>query len=378
MNASARRLAAAVRKEFRQFLRDRLLVALVVFIYTADMVMCTVALSFDVSNLKLAVYDGDRSQISARLVERFTATDYFGQLVPATSLRAIDGILDSGRADLALIIPAGLAQDIDAGRPSAVQVLLSGTNANTANAARGYAVAIVGGFARDVLVEHAARHGVAVELPGVRGETRIWYNPQLEFRHFMAVSMIVVAGLLVGVITAAAGLVREKESGTIEQLIVTPLRSHELIAAKALPPFTVGMLTLAPSLVIAKLFGVPLAGNLALFILASAFALAAFLSIGFFIATLAENLQQALLLAFLVLFPLMFLSGTTVPVESMPQAMQWLSYLSPVRHYMEIALGVLMKGIGLEMLWPHFAALAAATALLGTWGVVRLKRALYA
>lgn len=378
MRPEARRLLAAIRKEFRQFLRDRLLVALVVFIYTADMVMCTMALSFDVRNLKLAVYDGDRTQISARLVERFTATDYFGELVLAMGLPEVDGLLDAGRADLALIIPTGLAQDIEAGRSPAVQVLLSGTNSNTANAARGYASAIVASFARDVLTEHAARHGIIVALPGVRAEARIWYNPQLEFRHFMAVSMIVVAGILVGVITAAAGLVREKESGTIEQLVVTPLRSRELIVAKAAPPFTVGMLTLAPSLLIAKFFGVPLAGNLALFIAASALALASFLAIGFFIATLAENLQQALLLSFLVLFPLMFLSGTMVPVEGMPRAMQWISYLSPVRHYMEIALGVLMKGVGLDILWPHFAALAATTAALGSWGVARLKRELSA
>lgn len=378
MKPAGRRLLAAIRKEFRQFLRDRLLVALVVFIYTADMVMCTMALSFDVRNLKLAVYDGDRTQISARLVERFTATDYFGELVPAGGMGEVDGLLDAGRADLALIIPQGLARDVDAGRSPAVQVILSGTNSNTANAARGYAGAIVGAFASEVLAGHAARHGITAAIPSVRAETRIWYNPQLEFRHFMAVSMIVVAGIVVGVITAAAGLVREKESGTIEQLIVTPLRSHELIIAKAAPPFTIGMLTLAPSLMIAKLFGVPLAGSIALFIVASALALASFLAIGFFIATLAENLQQALLLSFLVLFPLMFLSGTMVPVEGMPQAMQWISYLSPVRHYMEIALGVLMKGVGFDVLWPHFAALAAVTAVLGAWGVVRLRHELSA
>src|SRR5574338_130734 len=186
------------------------------------------------------------------------------------------------------------------------------------------------------------------------------------------------AGLMVGVITAAAGLVREKESGTIEQLVVTPLRARELIAAKAAPPFAIGMLALAPSLVIAKLFGVPLAGSLTLFIAASAIALAAFLAIGFFVGTLAQNLQQALLLAFLILLPLMFLSGTTVPIESMPRPMQWLSHLSPVRHYMEIALGILMKGVGIEVLWPEFAALVGGTALLGAWSVARLKGELYA
>lgn len=373
-----RRLAAAVRKEFRQFLRDRLVVALVIFLYTAEIAMCTMALSFDVRNLKLAVYDGDRSQLSARLVERFTSTEYFGELIPAASLRDVDGLLDAARADLALVIPPGLAQGLAAGRPSEVQVLLSGVNSNTANAARGYAETIVGRFAHDLLMEQAARQGAARALPSVVAEVRVWYNPQLEFKRFMAISMLVTAGLAAGVITAAAGLVREKETGTIEQLVVTPLRSRELIAAKAAPPFTIGMLALAPGLGIAKAFGVPLAGSVTLFVAASGLALAAFLAIGFFIGTLARTLQQALLLTFFVLFPLMFLSGTVVPIESTPLVMRALSYLSPVRYYMELALGLLMKGVGLEVLWPQFFALAATAAVLGAWSVARLKRHLYA
>lgn len=373
-----RRLGAAIRKEFRQFLRDRMLLALVLFIYTVDVVMCTAALSFDVRNLKLAVYDGDRTQLSARLVERFTATDYFAAPIPAPGPREVDRLLDSGEADLVLVIPPGLAADAAGGRSPRIQLILSGTNSNTANAARGYATGILGSFGRDILLDMATRQGIDASLPGVRGQTRIWYNPQLEFKHFMALSMVVVAGILVGVITAAAGLVREKESGTIEQLVVTPLRSHELIVAKAVPPFSLGMGALLPSLLIARMFGVPLAGSVPLFIAASAIALLAFLALGFFIGTLADNLQQALLLAFLVLFPLMFLSGTMVPVESMPAAMQWISWLSPVRHYLEIGLGVLMKGVGLEVLWPDFAVLAAGTAVLGVWSVARLRRQLYA
>ena len=373
-----RRFAAAVRKELRQFLRDRLVVALVVFLYTAEIVMCTMALSFDVRNLRLALYDGDRSQLSARLAERFTATEYFGELVAVASLGELDRLLDAGRVDLALVVPPGFADDVAAARSPQVQVLLSGVNSNTASAARGYATSIVGGFTHELMAAQAARAGFAAALPSVSAEVRVWYNPQLEFKHFMAISMLVAAGLSAGLITAAAGLVREKESGTLEQLVVTPLRSRELIAAKAVPPFLVGMLALVPGLLLVKSFGVPLAGSLGLFVAASALALAAFLAIGFFIGTLAQTLQQALLLTFFVLFPLMFLSGTVVPIESTPLFMRALSYLSPVRYYMEIALGILMKGVGLQILWPQFAALAATAALIGAWSVARLKRHLYA
>jgi ABC-2 type transport system permease protein len=369
-----RRLAAAVRKEFLQFWRDRMLVTLVVFVYTADVVICTVALTFDVRNLTLAVFDQDRTQLSARLVERFTSTHYFGRLVPVDRLGEIDRLLDRGGADLALVIPPDFTRRAASGAPAEVQVLLSGVNSNTANAARSYVNVIVDRFAHDLLAQAAAARGLATELPSVVPEVRIWYNPQLEFKHFMAVSMIVVASLMVGVITTAASLVRERETGTIDQLLVTPLRVEEIILAKAVPPFVISMAAVAPSLLIAMGFGVPAQGALGLFLLASVLSLVASMGIGVFIAGFAMSLQQALLIGFFVIFPLMFLSGTTVPVESMPQAMQVLSAVSPTRYYMEIALGTLLKGVGWTALWPQLIGLAAISIALAAGGWARLAR----
>lgn len=368
------RLRSALKKEFLQFSRDWLLIALILFMYTGDLIMCTVALNFDVTNLTLAVYDQDRTQLSQKLVERFTATEYFGRLVPVSSPRQIDRLLDGGEADLALVIPPSFSKLAEAGRGSEVQIILSGINSNVANAARGYANIIVERFAHELVLLQTARQGMVGTLPEVVPRVRIWYNPELRFRHFMAVSMIVVAALMVGIITTAASLVREKETGTVEQLMVTPLRGHEVILAKAAPPFVVGMVALGPSLLIARGFGVPLAGNLALFVFASALALGVCMAIGVFISTFSRTLQQALLISFFVLFPLMFLSGTTVPIESMPQAMQYLSLLSPIRYYMEIALGILLKGVGWNVLWPQFLALFGAAAVLLGWSLARLKK----
>jgi ABC-2 type transport system permease protein len=250
-------------------------------------------------------------------------------------------------------------------------------NGNTANAARGYAAAIIEGFSHDAMVAQAQRLGFTGNLPEVSLEQRIWYNPELQFRYFMVISMIVLAGLIVGIVTAAAGLVREKESGTIEQLIVTPLASHELILAKAAPPLLVGLLLLAPSFAIAAWFGVPVVGSVALFVAVTAVAFVAFLSLGFLLGAVARNLQQALLLSFFTLFPLMFLSGTVVPLESMPSGMRALSYVSPVRYYMEAALGIFLKGNGLAILWPQFVILAAMGLVLGAAAVMRLRRDLY-
>lgn len=373
-----RRLGAATRKEFRQFSRDWLLLALIAYIYTADVMLCTYALSFEVRHLSLAVYDQDRTPLSRELLERFSATEYFGRLIPVSGTDAIDRLLDAGGADLALVIPPDFSRLAMAGRTAHVQLIVSGTNANTANAARGYAGIIMQSFARELLLGRSAALGLVPDLPRVQPEIRIWYNPELQFRLFMAISMLVVAALMVGVITSAAGLVREKETGTAEQLMVTPLRRHEIVIAKMAPPFAVGMIALLPGLAIARWFGVPVNGSLSLFFAASAATLFVCMAVGTFIATFATNLQQALLISFFVLFPVMFLSGTIVPVETMPPALQYLSLASPIRYYMEIALGTLLKGTGWAVLWPKLAVLAAMGAVLLAWSLHRLRRRLYA
>ena len=242
------RLAAAAAKEFRQFLRDRMLMALVLWLYTAEVIVCTYALSFDVRNLRLAVYDQDRTQLSQRVIERFTATEYFGSLTALQDTREIDRMLDAGRVDLALVIPPGFARAVSAGTGGELQLVLSGVNSNTANVARGYASSIVARLGHELAREQLAASGVAVRLPQVELRTRVWYNPALDFRYFMAISMIVAAALVVGVVASAASMVREKETGTAEQLMLTPLRRSEVVAAKMLPPFTIGMLSLGPSL----------------------------------------------------------------------------------------------------------------------------------
>ncbi|MBI3041718.1 MAG: ABC transporter permease [Betaproteobacteria bacterium] len=372
------RLKAALKKEFLQFLRDRMLIILILWTYTVEVVVCTVALSFDVRNLTLALHDQDRTQLSRELAERFTATEYFGRMLPVASPGEIDRLLDRGEADLALVVPPDFSRRALAGEPAEVQVVLSGVNSNTANTARGYANVIIERFAHDLLRSHAAAHGYPPMLPEVSAQTRIWYNPELRFQHFMVISMIVIAALMVGIITTAAGLVREKESGTAEQLMVTPLRRHEIVIAKMAPPLAVGLAALVPSIAIALAFGVPLRGSVTLFVLASAVTLVVCMAIGVFISTFAANLQQALLISFFVLFPVMFLSGTVVPVESMPQALQVISLASPIRYYMEIALGIFLKGVGWSVLWPQFLALAAIGMALAGWGLLRLKTRLYA
>lgn len=358
---------ALARKELIQFLRDRLMLGLILYLYTAEVLLCVYALSFDVRDLPTAVRDLDRSAASRQLIDRFERSGYFRVDHRVAREDELARLLDRGEVLAAIVVPPGFAERLLRGEPSSVQLILDGSNANTVSVAKGYAERIALRFA----LEQWAPHGGHV---AVENHPRVWYNSQLTYSHFMLLSMIAAAGMLVGMITAAAGVVREKESGTIEQLLVTPARPAELVAAKMAPPLVIGLVALFPSLVIAALVGVPLRGSILLFVLFSAVFLLSSMGIGVLVATVTETLQQALLVSFLVLFPVLFLSGTLVPLESMPLWLQYLAELSPLRHYMESVLGLFLKGVGLDVLWPRLAAIGLIGALLLTVAVGRLRR----
>jgi len=334
------------------------MLCLILYLYTAEVVICTLALSFDVKHLPLAILDFDRSPESRSLERSFLGGEEFKFVGHPTSESEITDALQSGRASLALIIPAGFARDLGRGESPSIQVLLDGTNSNTAAIARGYVLKVMDVFERSVLGTNGA--AAAPVLPVLR----IWYNPDLTFTRFMVLSMIGLAAFLAGVIHPAASIVREREVGTIEQLMVTPIGTAELFLAKTLPTLFMGLLAVFPSLLIAWWFQVPLRGSLILFLALTALFLLSAIGIGVLVASVTRTLQQALLLAFFGLFPVMFLSGTLVPIKSMPDVLQSLSLLSPVRYYTEIILAIFLKGAGLAELWPQTLGLLVIGAVL--------------
>lgn len=369
MMAGNGRMAALVRKEMTQFLRARFMLFLIFYLYTAEVVMCTFAMSFDVRNLPTVLADFDGSAVSRLLTERFRSSGYFRIDHMTARETEVAALLDRGDALAAVVIPPDFSRRLSGDAPVSVQLLLDGSNANTASVAQGYAQRIVQNFALDQIL--ASRPD---RTPPIEHRPRVWYNSELKYSYFMVLSMISLAGMMVGVITAAAGIVREKETGTIEQMLVTPVTVPEWIAAKMLPPLVVGLFALFPSLLVATWIGVPLRGSLVLFFLFSALFLGSSMGIGIVIATFAETLQQALLISFLGLFPILFLSGTVVPLESMPVGLQYLAELSPLRHYMDAVLGIFLKGVGLDILWPRLAAMAGiGTVLLGV-SLIRFRK----
>lgn len=353
------RFASLVVKELIQFFRDRVLLFLILWLYTAEVVICTLALSFDVKRLPFAAVDLDQTPASRNLVERFTVSEAFDLVGLPRSSEVAGTWLQTGRAAMALVIPAGFERNLHRDEAPVLQLLLDGSNSNTASIARGYAQQVLALFQRDWIPAAGADPPARIEAA-----VRVWYNPEQTFTSFMVLSMIALAALMVGVIHPAASVVREKEAGTIEQLRVTPIRTGELFLAKTVPTLGIGLLSVFPSLLLVWWFGVPLRGSLPLFLLFTALFLTSAIGIGVVVATVCQTLQQALLLAFFGLFPIMFLSGTLVPIESMPVALQYLSLASPLRHYMDVILGIFLKGVGLKELWPQVVALAGIGVLL--------------
>ena len=370
MSAKRRgRMAALLRKELIQFLRDRVMLLLVLYLYTGEIMMCTMALSFDVRNLPTAVADFDRSAQSRSLVERFASSGYFSIQHMVSREADLVRLLNDGGALAAVIIPTDFSRRLARSDPVTIQLVLDGSNANTATVAQGYAQRIAQSFA----MELAGGAGVQMSAP-IDYRPRIWYNSELLYSYFMVLSMIANAGLLVGVVTTAASIVRERESGTIEQILVTPIASGELIGAKMLPTLLVCLFGLVLSLLVAGAFGVPMRGSPILYFALSALFVISSMGIGILVGTLTQTLQQALLISLFALFPILFLSGTMVPLESMPVWLQYGAQLSPVTHYMDVLRGVFLKGVGLEVLWRPALAMAASGAVLLATSLWRVRR----
>ncbi len=373
-----RRLAGLMRKEFIQFFRDKALVALILYTFV-EIAICGWALTLEVRNMPTAVYDGDRSAASQELIDTFARQDSFKLVKRVDSPTAIDALMDTGEVQFALVIPSDFSRKLKAGIPTEVQLLLDGSNSSIAGQALAQASSLLYDYNSQIVLTRVERSGQGGHsfLPRVKNLVRIWYMPQLKYVHFIMLTMLAISVLLLGVIVPAAGIVREKEAGTFEQLMVTPITGAELIAAKILPMILIKLVGLTIGVVMSMwLFGVPLRGSLLLFYGVSVLMFLSSMGIGVLMGTIAQTMQQTLLMAFFVLFPLAFLSGTMVPISNMPRFLQWLTYLSPLRYYVDATLGIFLKGVGLDILWPQALALAVYGLTLLVFSTLRFRKSL--
>jgi ABC-2 type transport system permease protein len=355
-----RRLIFLVRKELIELKRDPRLFGIVIMAPIVQLTMLGYAATTDVHDVPVVVVDEDRSVESRDLVSRFDASQNFVIIDAAESIRDIDAYLDSGRAWMALAIPAGYGEQVRSGRGSTIQVVADGTDANSTNVALGYAGSLVAAYGREL----AAAGGRAGAEPLIGAEVRVWFNPELESRDFMIPGILALLLLVVTTNLSSMAIVREKELGTLEQLNVTPIARWELIVGKLLPYAVIGLIDVVLVLAVALgWFQVPLRGSIVLLFGMCLVYLLTTLGLGLFVSTISATQQQAMMTAsFFFLIPMVFLSGFVFPIENMPDIVQKVTYLIPLRYFLVILRGIFLKGVGLETLWPQALALLA-------WGI---------
>jgi ABC-2 type transport system permease protein len=354
------RIRSLMWKEFLELRRTPRLFGLVLVAPIIQLTMLGYAATTDVHDVPVVVVDGDLSSTSRRFLERFSASGHFAFVGAELHHRDVEPWLASGRAWLAIVVPAGFGAALAGGGHPAervVQVLADGTDANSSGVALSYVARVVSEFNAEL----AERAGTTA---GIDGRVRVWFNPELESRDFMVPGVIALLLLVITSNLSSMAIVRERELGTLEQLNVTPLGRWELILGKLLPYGVVGFIDVLLVLVVAVWwFEVPLRGSVPLLLGACLIYLLCTLGLGLFVSTISSTQHQAMMTStFFFLVPMIYLSGFVFPIENMPQPIQWLTFGIPLRYFLVILRGIFLKGVGLAVLWPQLAALAA-------WGV---------
>jgi len=373
------RIVPIVIKEFLELRRDKAARFILFVIPIIQMLLFGYAASFEVFHVSTSVLDLDHSQESRELIARFTSSDRFNIVKVARSQREINETIDTSEAAVALVIHAGFAELLRKGQGAPLQVIVDGTNSNTALIALGYVNSIAEGFARDYMTDLAQR------IQGVRGmrqvqvtlEQRPWFNPDLNGRWFFVPGVIGTLTLVTIVNLTAFAVVREREVGTLEQIMVSPIRPAEFILGKTVPFFLVGFVEVAIVVAVGVLwFRIPFVGNPLVMFLGTALFLLSSLALGLLISTVCTTQQQAFSTNFFVLSPFFILSGFAFPISSMPKVLQWFTYLNPLRYYLVVIRGTFLKGVGIDVLWPQFAAMAALAVALLTLSILRFRKTL--
>lgn len=371
-------LWAVIVKEFLQLKQDKKMIPAMVIGPIIQLLALGYAANLDVTHVPMVLVDQDRSPASRALVERFTGAGTFDLVGAEDGPAAIDPWLVEGRAQIALVIASGYGEAVAGGHTPRVQVIADGTDANSSGLGLGYAAQIVAGAGVEMV---AARR-----VPG-RGRTaagrydlvpRVWYNPDLKSRWFYVPAVIAMVLMLVTMILPSMAVVREKEIGTLEQLSVTPLKSWQLVLGKLIPFLILGMLDmLLVTGLVTGLFHVPLRGSLLVLAFLTFLFLLCTLGLGLLVSTLVRTMQQAMgLCVFVLMVPMIYLSGLIFPVENMPHGFQVASAVIPVKYYANVLRGVFLKGSGLDVLWPEGLALLGIGLTVLTLASLRFRKSL--
>ncbi len=369
------RLASLIRKEFIQIIRDPRTLGLT-FVYPIMMLLLLgYAATNDVRNIPLAVFDQDRSTASRQLLEAYRAADYFTLAYETNSTDEIKDLIDSGIARAAIIIPPDYSASLARGETAEVGFIIDGSDPTLAGTALSAATLIGQSRGAQLTRQRFSQAGGVAQAIDIR--TQVWYNPEMVSAYFMIPGLIGMILQFLTTILTATSIVREKERGTIEQLIVTPLRPWELVVGKITPYIIIAFFDTVEVLVAGMLlFHVPVNGSIALLLSLCALFLVTTLGIGLFVSTMANTQQEAMLITMFTLMPSIFLSGFFFPLAAMPKILQAFSYLVPLRYFLVISRGIVLKGVGIRSIYPEVIALSIFAVVVMTAASVRFKKRL--
>jgi len=365
-------------KEFIQVLRDPRMKSIIFLMPVIQLMVFGYAVSTDVRDVATAVYDLDNSVASRELVARFVKSGYFEVIEHVDTDSRARELLDRGEARVVLRMNRGFGDDLRAGRTVALQLILDGTDSNTAGIVLDYAAKIAEQFSRKVLLTRFTRVRGAARQPGrVELQSRAWFNDNLESRNFYVPGIIAMLVMLATLLLTSMAVVREKEIGTMEQIMVTPITPVEFILGKTVPFAIIAFIDVVLITVVGVFwFDVPIRGSILLLFVATAVYLMTTLGVGLLISTISQTQQQAMMSTFFFYFPAILLSGFIFPVANMPRVVQWLTYLNPLRHFLVIVRGIFLKGVGPDILWPQLAILAVMGVCTLSLAAARFRKTL--
>jgi ABC-2 type transport system permease protein len=373
------RLKQMLIKEFIQVFRDKRTRFILIGPPMIQMLVFGYAANYEIRHVPTVVLDLDHSQESRELISRFTSSPYFDVQRELTNSRQLGDLIEQGKATAGLEIDAGFAAKLRSGQTAPLQVIVDATNSNTALIASSYISQIALGFASEYQQDRIGR--IAPQLievmPSIELAPRPWYNPDLRSRWFFVPGIIGSLTLVLVITLTAFAVVREREIGTLEQIMVTPIRPYEFILGKTLPFFLIGLFDVTLIAVVGSLwFQVPFRGHVWVLATGAVLYLLCMLGVGLLISTVSATQQQAMVTAFFFIMPAITFSGFGFPISTMPHWMQLASYANPLRYFLVVVRATYLKGVGMEILWPQMAAMASLGAALLTVAILRFHKAL--
>jgi ABC-2 type transport system permease protein len=368
------RVRELVRKEFIQLFRDKKNRPLLVLSPLIQLIVFGYVVTTDVRDIRVGLIDQSRTPESRRLIDAFDGNRTFRITHQLADARLLDRLLLERRVNMGLVIPPDFSEKIRRRQTADVQILVDGSMSNMAAVRISYTMTVLDHYNNRFLRE---LYPLRLDFGEIDGRIRTWYNPNLDSQYFYVPGIVAFLVMLLSLLLTSMAIVREKEAGTMEQLIVTPLRAHELILGKTIPFIIIAQAQMILVIAFAVLwFRIPLVGSAPLLLAAAGLFLLSTLGIGLFISTVSRTQQQAMMTNFFFILPFFMLSGFVFPIANMPLPVQWLTYLNPLRHFLIIIRGIFLKGTDLTVLWPQFVWLAVLGGIVFTGAVDRFQKRL--